>query len=91
VSFNAAARVAYCLRQSARAGPGLLVHAAVSVSPFFDNDTFPPGHVTDAMVSPCLQERLQPPSSHFSCLMTERALEAAGPAGPGAPASPLVP
>ena len=43
------ARVAYCLRQSARAGPGLLVHAAVSVSPFFDNDTFPPGHVTDAI------------------------------------------
>jgi hypothetical protein len=63
-------RATYCLRQRARAGPGLLVHAAVSVSPFFDNDTFPPGHVMDATLSPCLQERLQPSSSHLSCLTT---------------------
>ena len=45
--------------QSANAGPGLLLHDAVSTSPLFEMDTVPLGHVTDASVSPGLHDRLQ--------------------------------
>jgi hypothetical protein len=67
-------------------GPGLLLHDAVSASPFFEMDTLPAGQVTEAIASPWLQTRLHSPS-HLSCLTTCRPVDAAGPAGPGTPCS----
>jgi hypothetical protein len=53
--------------QSAKAGPGLLLH--VAASPLFENEIAPPGHVTETNFSPGLQARLQPsPVSQESCL-----------------------
>jgi hypothetical protein len=45
--------------QSANAGPGLLLHEAVSASPFFETDTVPLGQVTEASVSPEPQATVQ--------------------------------
>jgi hypothetical protein len=70
----------------ANAGPGLLLHDAVSALPFFEMDTLPAGQVTEAIASPWLQTRLHSPS-HLSCLTTCRPVDAAGPAAPGAPCS----
>jgi hypothetical protein len=69
-------------RQRARVGPGLLLHEAVCVSPFFEMDTVPLGHVTEASVSPEPQASVQLLFSQLSCLTTCRPVEAEGPAGP---------
>jgi hypothetical protein len=50
---------AYWCTQSAKAGPGLFEHDAVSVSPFLVIETAPRGHVTEATVSPASQVNLQ--------------------------------
>jgi len=67
-------------RQSANAGPGLLLHEAVSASPFFEMDTVPLGQVTEAKVSPEPQATVQLLFSQFSCLTTCKPGER--PAGP---------
>jgi hypothetical protein len=74
--------------QMANAGPGLLLHDAVSASPFFEMDTLPAGQVTEAIASPWLQTRLHSPS-HLSCLTTCRRLMLPDRPGPGAPCSPF--
>ena len=66
--------------QSANAGPGLLLHEAVSASPFFEMDTVPLGQVTEASVSPEPQATVQVWFSQFSCLTTCKLVER--PAGP---------
>jgi hypothetical protein len=66
--------------QSANAGPGLLLHEAVSASPFFETDTVPLGQVTEASVSPEPQATVQLLFSQFSCLTTCKPVER--PAGP---------
>jgi hypothetical protein len=53
-----AIRVVYFM-QSAIAGPGLLLHVADSISPFFEMPIDPPGQVTAASFSPGLQLRSQ--------------------------------
>lgn len=61
------------------AGPGLLLHEAVSVSPFFVIATVPPGQVTEASFSPELHSRLQVLLvSQESCLTTRRPEGVAG-------------
>jgi hypothetical protein len=68
--------------QSANAGPGLLLHEAVSTSPFFEMDTIPLGQVTEASVSPEPQAIVQLLFSQLSCLTTWKPAEPEGPAGP---------
>jgi hypothetical protein len=68
----------YGRRQSANAGPGLLLHDAVSTSPFFEMDIVPLGHVTDASFSPALHDRLQLfCASQVACLTTCRFVDVA--------------
>jgi hypothetical protein len=62
--------------QSANAGPGLLLHEAVSASPFFETDTVPLGQVTEASVSPEPQASVQVLFSQLSCLTTCRPVSA---------------
>jgi len=68
--------------QSANAGPGLLLHEAVSMSPFFETDTVPLGQMTEASVSPEPQAIVQLLFSQLSCLATWKPAEPEGPAGP---------
>ena len=49
----------YCRMQSAKAGPGLLLHVAASPSAVFEKAIVPPGHVTETNFSPALHSRLQ--------------------------------
>jgi hypothetical protein len=84
----------YCRIQSAKAGPGLLLH--VAASSVFDNSIVPLGHVTETSFSPGLHSR-----SHLALVSHLSRLSArmppagpggpAGPAGPGVPCSPLAP
>jgi len=59
----------YCRMQSAKAGPGLLLHVAASPSAVFEKAIVPPGHVTETNFSPALHSRLQLAlPSHLSSL-----------------------
>jgi hypothetical protein len=49
----------YGRTQRAKGGPGLFAHDAVSVSPFLVIEIAPCGQVTDAILSPASQTRLQ--------------------------------
>ena len=69
----------HCGIQNAKAGPGLLLH--VAVSSVFDNSIVPSGHVTDTNFSPGLHSSLQLALvSHLSCLSACRPV---APAEPG--------
>jgi hypothetical protein len=93
--FSTALQESYGRTQRAMAGPGLLEHEAVSVSPFFVIEITPCGHVTDASDSPGPQAKLQFDELQVSCLTTCKPCEAApvapSPFGPGSPLSPLSP
>ena len=43
----------------ANAGPGLLLHDAVSASPFFEMDTLPAGQVTEAIPLHRIYDRIR--------------------------------
>src|SRR5215471_13076882 len=78
----------YGRTQRANAGPGLFEQDAVSVSPFLEIETVPCGHVTDAIISPALQARLQFDEPwQLSCLTTRKR----APGAPAGPCSPLAP
>jgi hypothetical protein len=90
--------VPYCCTHSAKAGPWVLLHIAVSVPPLFEIAIVPPGQVTETRASPALQERVHlRPGPQLSCLSARSPEGPAGPvapvapAGPGGPCSPLAP
>ena len=84
-------RVNYLRMQRANAGPGLLLHAAVWISPVLEMVIVPPGHVTETNFSPTLHSSLQslPVSQLLSSLSACR--PPAGPGGPARPAGPAGP
>jgi hypothetical protein len=49
----------YCFMHSAKAGPGVLLHAAESTPAFLEITIVAPGHVTETNRSPGLQLRSQ--------------------------------
>ena len=80
----------YCRIQSAKAGPGLLLH--VAASSVFDNSIVPLGHVTETSFSPGLHSRSHLASvSHLSRLSARRPPAGPGGCAPARPWSPLGP
>jgi hypothetical protein len=73
--------------QSASAGPGELLHVAVSLSAVLPIQIVPPGQITETSFSPALHK-----SSHLvSHAASLRACKPALPAGPGGPSGPAGP